>query len=105
MFWERRDTSGAEHVLVDTISGLRARGTALAVDPIPYSARYELQTDPAWATTSLDVRTEGGGWSRSLRLEAEAGRWRVTTSEQGDLDAALTERRACRRRAAGQRGS
>ena len=90
LFWERRDTSGAEHALVDTTSGLRARGTALAVDPIPYSARYELQTDPAWATTSLDVRTEGGGWSRSLRLEAEGGRWRVITSEQGDLDAALT---------------
>jgi hypothetical protein len=90
LFWERRDTSGAEHALIDTTSGLRARGTALSVDPIPYSARYELQTDPTWATTSLDVRAEGGGWSRSLRLEAEAGRWRVTTSEQGDLDAALT---------------
>jgi hypothetical protein len=89
-FWERRDTAGAEHALVDAHTGLYARGTALAVDPIAYACRYELQTDPAWATTRLDVSTEGAGWNRTVRLELAAGRWRVTTSEQGDLDAALT---------------
>ncbi|MFI5934812.1 putative glycolipid-binding domain-containing protein [Actinoplanes sp. NPDC051494] len=90
LFWERRDTSGAEHVLLDARTGLVARGTALAVDPIAYTARYELHTDPAWNTTSLEISTEGAGWARSLRLAAEGrGRWRATTSEQGDLDAAL----------------
>lgn len=88
-FWDRQDTTGAEHTLVDTRTGLYARGTQVAVDPIAYTARYELQTDPAWATTRLEVTSEGAGWARSLRLELAAGRWRATTTEQGNLDAAL----------------
>ncbi|MGX6601569.1 putative glycolipid-binding domain-containing protein [Micromonosporaceae bacterium Da 78-11] len=90
LFWGRRDTTGAEHALVDTRAGLYARGTALAVDPIAYSCRYELRTDPAWTSAHLDVSAEGAGWARSVRLELAAGRWRATTSEQGDLDAVLS---------------
>jgi hypothetical protein len=90
LFWRRKDTTGTEHALVDARRGLYARGHQLAVDPIAYSCRYELQTDPTWATARLDVATEGAGWVRSVRLELAAGRWRVTASEQGDLDAALT---------------
>jgi len=89
-FWARQDVPGAEHALVDTRSGLYARGIALAVDPIPYSCRYELQTDPSGATAHVDVTAEGAGWSRSVRLELAAGRWRVTTAEQGNLDAVLS---------------
>jgi hypothetical protein len=90
LFWERRDTAGAEHVLVDARTGLYARGTALAIDPVRYTCRYELQTDPSWATSRFEVSAEGAGWARSVRLELAAGRWRATTSEQGNLDAALT---------------
>lgn len=90
LFWDRLDTSGSEHTLVDTHAGLHARGTALAVDPLAYTARYELRTDPDWVTTSLEVSTEGAGWSRTLRLASEDGRWRTSTAERGDLDAALT---------------
>ena len=90
LFWERRDTTGVEHALVDARSGLYARGTALAVDPIPYSCRYEVRTDPGWVVAHLDVTAEGSGWVRSIRLELAAGRWRVTTAEQGNLDAVLT---------------
>jgi hypothetical protein len=88
-FWERRDTTGTEHALVDARTGLYARGTAVAVDPIAYTCRYELQTDPAWVTTRFEVSSEGAGWTRTLKLELAAGRWRATTSEQGNLDAAL----------------
>ncbi|WP_173745288.1 putative glycolipid-binding domain-containing protein [Actinoplanes sp. TFC3] len=90
LFWERRDTKGAEHALLDASAGLTARGTVVAVDPLAYTAKYELKTDANWVTTTLEVTTEGGGWSRSLRLSAEDGRWRATTSERGDLDAALS---------------
>src|SRR5688500_14897873 len=90
LFWNRVDTAGTEHALADTATGLYARGTALAVDPIPYSCRYELRTDPKWVTAHLDVTAEGGGWVRSLRLELAAGRWRATTAEQGNLDAVLS---------------
>jgi hypothetical protein len=89
LFWERRDTTGVEHALIDAGSGLYARGTALAVDPIAYTCTYELQTDPSWATTRLSVAAAGAGWSRTVTLELAAKRWRVTTSEQGDLDAVL----------------
>lgn len=89
LFWNRRDCPGVEHALVDTRDGLHARGTAVAVDPVAYTVRYELRTGPDWATTSLDVSSEGAGWSRTLRLESEGGRWRVSTAERGDLDAAL----------------
>ncbi|GIJ03573.1 hypothetical protein Sya03_29250 [Spirilliplanes yamanashiensis] len=90
LMWDRLDTVGAEHTLYDVRAGFYARGTQIAVDPIPYTARYELQTDESWATTRLDVSTEGAGWARTLRLELAAGRWRATTGEQGNLDAALT---------------
>ena len=90
LFWERTDTTGAEHALVDARSGLYARGTILAVKPIAYTCRYELRTDPGWASAHLDVTAEGAGWSRSVRLELAARRWRVVTAEQGNLDAALS---------------
>ncbi|GLY05792.1 putative glycolipid-binding domain-containing protein [Actinoplanes sp. NBRC 101535] len=89
LFWERRDVSGAEHVLLETRAGWYARGTALAAAPVAYACHYELQTDGDGTTARLDVRTEGAGWARGVRLELAAGRWRITGSEQGDLDAAL----------------
>jgi hypothetical protein len=90
LFWERTDTAGSEHALIDSRAGLYARGTAMAVDPIAYTCRYELRTDPGWATAHLDVTAEGAGWTRSVRLELAAGRWRATTAEQGNLDAVLS---------------
>jgi uncharacterized protein len=87
--WRRLDTDGCEHALVDDRGGLRARGVAVAVDPVAYTCQYELRTDDRWTTTGLDVSAEGAGWLRSIRMELAAGRWRVTTAEQGDLNAAL----------------
>lgn len=88
-FWQRLDTAGAEHALFDQRMGLAARGCASAAQPIAHTFRYELRTDESWATVCLDVTAEGAGWLRALRLELAAGRWRATTAEQGDLDAAL----------------
>ncbi|MEV0901405.1 putative glycolipid-binding domain-containing protein [Actinoplanes sp. NPDC049802] len=87
LFWERKDVSGAEHALLDV--DRFAQGTILAAAPVPYCCRYEVQTGPDGVTSRLEVRAEGAGWARSVRLELAAGRWRVTASEQGDLDAAL----------------
>lgn len=89
LFWRRTDTAGADHALIDDAHGLVARGVAVAATPLPYTCRYELVTDEAWATVRLEVSAEGGGWLRTVRLERAAGRWRVTTAEQGDLDRAL----------------
>jgi hypothetical protein len=89
VLWRRTDVTGVEHALLDDRQGLRARGTALAVDPIPYTARYQLLTDERWATRMFEVEAEGAGWRRQVRLERAAGRWRITTSEQGRLDKVL----------------
>ncbi|MEV5764367.1 putative glycolipid-binding domain-containing protein [Micromonospora sp. NPDC052213] len=89
LFWTRTDTAGTEHALFDDGRGLTARGTLTAVDPVPYTCRYQLTTDPQWVTARAEVEVEGSGWLRSVRLERAGDRWRVTTGEQGDLDAAL----------------
>jgi hypothetical protein len=102
LLWRRTDTAGSEHVVLADGSGLTARGVQTAADPVPYTCRYELYTDASWATVRLEATVEGGGWMRTLRLERAVGRWRATTAEQGDLDAAL---RAAGRAAAPLPGS
>ncbi len=89
LLWTRIDTAGAEHALVDEGQGLTAHGTQLAADPVPYTCRYRLATDPQWVSIRLEVEVEGAGWRRSVRLERTTQRWRVTAAEQGDLDAVL----------------
>jgi hypothetical protein len=89
LFWQRTDTTGTDIAFVDDRRGLVARGVAAAPSPVPHTCRYELTTDESWASVRLEVTAEGGGWLRTARLERAAGRWRVTTAEQGDLDAAL----------------
>ncbi|PWR12898.1 hypothetical protein DKT68_02145 [Micromonospora acroterricola] len=89
IFWSRTDTAGSEHVLLDDGHGLTARGTLLAVDPIPWTARYQVTTAPDWRTARVEVEAEGPGWLRKVTLERATDRWRVTTAEQGNLDAAL----------------
>ncbi|GIE35316.1 transcriptional regulator [Actinoplanes italicus] len=91
VFWERSDVPGAEHALLAARDGLYAQGTMLAAAPVPFACHYEVRTGPDGTTVGVDARAEGAGWARGVRLELAAGRWRVTASEQGDLDAALTE--------------
>lgn len=87
LMWTRTDVPGAEHVVFDDRRGLVAHGVQLAVDPVPYTCRYELYTDESWATARFTATVEGAGWLRTVRMERAAGRWRVTTAEQGQLDA------------------
>ena len=89
LFWQRTDAAGSEHVVLSDRAGLHARGTMVAATPVPFALRYELYTDESWVTARLEVTVEGAGFVRSARLERAAGRWRVTATEQGDLDATL----------------
>jgi uncharacterized protein len=89
LLWDRLDTAGAEHVLIDDRTGFYARGTMIAADPLPHTARYSVQADEGWASVRLEVNVAGAGWLRSVRLERAAGEWHVSAGEQGDLDAAL----------------
>jgi hypothetical protein len=87
--WQRTDTTGGEFVTLDDRRGLYAKGMAFAADNAVYSCRYDLHADERWASTRLEVTAEGAGWRRTLRMERAAGRWRVTTGEQGDLERVL----------------
>jgi len=87
--WRRTDCNGVEHVLYDDHAGLRARGTVVVDDPIPYTCRYQLLADERWATRLFEVETEGAGWQRQVRLERSVDGWRVTTHERGRLDQVL----------------
>jgi uncharacterized protein len=89
LLWRRLDDPGTELVLLDDRAGLHARGTMLSHRPVPFRCGYELYTDEGWSTARLEVSLEGAGFLRVVRLERAAARWRVTASEQGDLDAAL----------------
>ncbi len=81
LLWDRLDTTGSEHAVFDDHAGLYARGTVLAADPVPYTARYSLQADEHWASCRLEVTAEGAGWLRSVRLERAAGDWHVSAGE------------------------
>jgi uncharacterized protein len=89
LLWRRLDEPGTEHVLVDNAVGLHARGTMTAATPVPFVCHYELYTDEGWGTARFEATVEGAGFRRVVRLERAASRWRVTASEQGDLDATL----------------
>jgi hypothetical protein len=89
LLWRRTDTTGIEQVMLDDRSGLHARGVLVAAVPVPFGCRYELYTDDTWATARFEATVEGAGFLRTVRLERAVGRWRVTASEQGDLDATL----------------
>ncbi|MEJ3748382.1 putative glycolipid-binding domain-containing protein [Actinomycetes bacterium KLBMP 9797] len=90
LFWARTDEVGTDLALLNDGHGLYARGVTTAIDPVPLTCRYELITDETWAVARLELAVEGAGWLRTLKLERAAGRWRASTAEQGDLDAALT---------------
>lgn len=89
LFWRRLDTPGTEMALCSDRQGLHARGTMLCADPLPFACHYELFTDDGWQTARFEATVEGAGFIRTLKMEHYSGRWRVTASEQGDLDAAL----------------
>lgn len=89
LYWRRLDADGGQTVLCSDARGLHARGVAVVAAPVPYVCRYELATDDSWNTAHIELTAEGAGWLRTVRLAKAAGRWRVTTAEQGNLDGVL----------------
>ena len=75
--WKRLVGTGLERFeLLRDRSGWIQRGTILAAsEGAPFEARYEVRTDTAWNTRSVDVRLKGADGERSLRLLVENGRW------------------------------
>lgn len=65
--------------------GLRARGSQLGRDPVPYRLEYELDaTGDGFTTRSLSVDASGADWSRSLRLvRSDGGAWTIDAGGEG----------------------
>ena len=67
---------------------LRASGTQLATDPLPYRLDYRLDASAEGCVTrSLHIAAVGEGWERRLRLERDPdGEWTVAADSEGKVD-------------------
>jgi uncharacterized protein len=84
VLWRGLDAWRAEVATVElTDQGVRASGTQLGVEPLPYRLDYELDASDDFVTRVLEVEAKGGGWARSLRLERDGGAWRCEPAEEG----------------------
>jgi hypothetical protein len=76
----RAEVAAAE--LMD--EGVRATGTQLGVDPLPYRLDYELDAGEGWVTRRLRLEVTGETWKRALELVRDAeGRWSYDVAEEG----------------------
>jgi hypothetical protein len=97
--WGGIDAWRAEAASVElTPSGLRAEGTQIGIEPLPYRLDYRLQADERWVTRSLRVEAAGEGWSSRLELVNDGrGRWRCARADgpvelpQAEADAGALE--------------
>jgi hypothetical protein len=87
--WRGLDAFRAEACEVELESDrLRASGTQLGADPLPYRLDYELETAPGFATARLRAEARGDGWRRRLDLRRDgAGAW--SFDAESDRDAGL----------------
>ena len=88
LLWRGLDEWRAEAACVELDDrGIRATGTQLGVDPVPYRLDYELETEADFVTSRLRVVSRGDGWRRELQLgRAADGDWSIVASEEGRLD-------------------
>jgi hypothetical protein len=88
LLWQGVDAWRAEAARVELAGdGLRASGTQLGVDPLPYRLDYELAAGPAWVTRRLSVTAAGDRWRRHLDLRSDgAGSWTCDAELDGEVD-------------------
>jgi hypothetical protein len=88
LLWRGIEQWLAEAASVDlTADGVRATGTQLGADPLPYRLDYALDAAAGFVTASLRVDARGDGWRRGLELRHDgSGRWRVEADAHGGAD-------------------
>jgi uncharacterized protein len=67
---------------------LRATGTQLAIDPVPYRLDYRLDASgDGFVTRSMRIAAAGEGWERRLHLARDPdGDWTADAGSAGELD-------------------
>ena len=88
MLWRGLDTWRTEAAHVELAGDrVRASGTQLGVEPLPYRLDYELETFERFVTASLLVRASGEGWARSLELRHDGeGAWSCELKAEGEVE-------------------
>jgi uncharacterized protein len=88
LVWEGLEGWRAEIAQVElTPGGIRASGTQLGVDPLPYRLDYRLEAPEEFVTRRLQVECAGEGWWRGLTLAHDgSGSWTCEAEAEGDVD-------------------
>jgi hypothetical protein len=86
--WRGTDAFRCEYADVHLHSDrLLARGVQIGLDPVPYQARYSLDTREAFVTARLTVDVEGQGWTRRLDLLRDPdGAWHASADTGGEVE-------------------
>ena len=65
--------------------GMRAEGTQLGADPVPFRVDYRLEA-PRFVTRELELAAAGEGWRRRLLLLHDgAGAWNSEVEDRGEV--------------------
>ncbi len=85
VLWSGTDAWRAEAAGIElTTDGVRAGGTQLGVEPVPYRLDYELEAREQFITERLRVSARGDGWSRAIDLTHDGrGTWSCDASSEG----------------------
>jgi hypothetical protein len=88
LIWSGLDAWRVEVASVDlSADGLRASGTQIGVDPLPYRLDYRLAAPERFVTRRLDLEAVGAGWTRRLELRRGAdGGWTCESGGEGRVD-------------------
>lgn len=87
VLWSGLDGWTAEAARIEiSADRVRATGSQLGADPLPYRLDYALDaTGPGFVTRHLRLAAAGEGWRRSLDLlRDEDGAWRAEAKAEGD---------------------
>jgi hypothetical protein len=69
-----------------TDGGLRATGTQLGADPVPYRVDYRLDCPHDYVTRGLELTATAAGWRRGLLLTHNGeGGWRAEVEDEGEV--------------------
>jgi hypothetical protein len=88
--WNGVDAWRAEAADVElTGDGVRATGTQLGIEPVPYRVEYRLDATEAFVTRTLEVEATGEGWARRISLAHDGtGGWSCRAEHRGPADLA-----------------
>jgi hypothetical protein len=86
--WRGTDEFRTEYADIQMYANrLLARGVQIGVDPLPYQARYSLDTRDEFVTGRLTVDVSGAGWARRLDLLRDPeGGWHASADETGGAE-------------------